>query len=232
MPGTGYQPLEIISADNQQEPTEAEKFRQAATEGSLVDEVICLTALDTGMRAGEISHMVEDWLNWRHDTLEIDVQQYEKCRLGSSNHDTTKRDEPCWYCRTRAHKNFLPPKNKLPDDGDCWHPKSEAGYKGRQIPIPDSHTADILSTYFRVYDAIGSAQQVRGAIRRTAKRAGIHETEVVVDKNGKKKSYTGRQRTISGIHTERSLQRWISLVMKLGVRWGMHSSIRLTIMSS
>jgi hypothetical protein len=178
MPGTGYDPLELVAEEG--ETTEYEKFRNAAKDGTPKEELIGLTLSDSGLRCSGVAHLTKDWLEWRGDTLYVDVPQYQKCLVGSDNKGSggdrsETGDAPCWYCQDRNYKDFLPPRHKLPDSGDCWHPKTEAGYKGRLIPIVEDETAEILMTYFRVYDSVCGTQSVRNTVVRIAKEAGIYE---------------------------------------------------------
>lgn len=136
--------------------------------------------------------MNDSWFEWRGGDLYIDVPAYQKCTLGSgetgSGGDRTDRGDPCWYCRNRSSdKAFLPTKNRLPDHGDCWHPKSEAGWKGRLIPVIEDETVEILTTYFQLNDTLVGSQSIRNIITRIARRAGIHE--VINYSGGKDKNW-------------------------------------------
>lgn len=178
MPGSGYNPLELVAAE--EDTSEYRKFRSAAKAGTPQEELIGLTLSDSGLRASGMAHLTDEWLDWRGDTLHINVPQYQKCLIGSnkkgSGGDRSETgDEPCWYCEHRNYKDFLPPRQRLPDDGDCWHPKTEAGYKGRLIPIIEDETAQILMTYFKIHDTVCGTQSVRNTVVRIAKRAGIYE---------------------------------------------------------
>lgn len=177
MPGSTYHPLEIVSESGQK--SEYEKFREAAKAASPRDELIGLTLSDSGLRCSAMAHLRESWIEWVGDTLIIDVPPYEECIVGSiedgAGGDRTQTGEPCWWCeeRERGEKDWLPSDHKLPDNGDCWHPKSEAGWKGRRLPIKEEDTQQILTTYFRVYDAVCGQNAVRAAVKRIAKDAGI-----------------------------------------------------------
>lgn len=175
MPSSSYLPLEIVSEGNSK--SEYELFRESAKEGTPREELIGLTLIDTGLRVSAMAHMRQNWLKWRGEKLYIDVPVYEKCELGSvekgSGGDRSKSGVPCWYCENRARKDFLPPNDELPNDGNCWHPKSESGWKGRLIPVVEDETAEILMTYFRVYDTVCGVQAVRNTVQRIAKRADL-----------------------------------------------------------
>jgi hypothetical protein len=123
--------------------------------------------------------MTEEWLDRTGSHLTIDVPAYQKCFVGTENRgqggDTTKTGVPCAKCERRPHKDFLPAEHKLPDNGDCWSPKTEAGTKGRQIPVLNERTGEILSTFFRLHRQIGTANAVADAVKRVADRAGLLE---------------------------------------------------------
>lgn len=179
MVSSTYQPLELRS--NGDEKTEYEKFREAAKSGTPKEELIGLTLLDTGLRCSAMAHMRGSWIEQQDDVLIIDIPPYERCIVGTSERgsggDRTETGEPCWFCETRksADKDWLPPDHKLPDGGDCWHPKTEAGWKGRQLPIKETDAQNIIETYFSIYDCVGGQNSVRSIVKRIAKRAGIFE---------------------------------------------------------
>jgi hypothetical protein len=185
VPGVTYHPLEIESEGSKK--SEIDLFREAAHEGPPREEMIGLVALDSGLRASAIAHMTGDWLDQTGLETSIDVPQYQRCRLGNGSSgrggDTTKAGVPCSSCKKRStDQNWLPPQHKLPDHGDCWRPKSESGYKGREIPIKEPDTAQAVESYFRVFDDVATKATVRNAIIRIADRAGI--LEVTTDENG------------------------------------------------
>lgn len=179
MPGSTYNPLDIESPDG--EKSEVERFREAAHSSPPKEELVSLVGLDTGLRAGAIGHMIDGWLDRSGDVLTIDVPQYERCEIGNGESgkggDTTKTGAPCHYCRNRnTEKDWLPSQHKLPDHGDCWRPKSEAGFKGRELPIKEPDTARIVENYFAVHDTVGTANTVKSCVVRVAERAGLLET--------------------------------------------------------
>jgi hypothetical protein len=179
VPGTTYRPLDREAPRGQK--SEIEKFRQAAKESTPREELIGLTALDAGMRGSGIAHLTESWLNLTGE-LTIEPPFSQKCRLGSENKgkggDTTDQGKPCYDCEQRSmDRSWLPKESTLPDDGDCWVPKTEAGYKGRVIPILNDDTARSLVTYFKVHDTVVTRDAVNKAIKRIAKRAGIFEED-------------------------------------------------------
>jgi hypothetical protein len=125
--------------------------------------------------------MIDGWLDRSGDELTLDVPQYERCELGSGEEgkggDTTQTSVPCHYCRQRnTEKDWLPAQHKLPDNGDCWRPKSKAGYKGRKIPIKEPDTARIVESFFAVHDTVATANTVKNGVVRVAKAADLLET--------------------------------------------------------
>lgn len=189
MPGAGFSPLEVEAKPG--EKSELQQFREAAHSSPPHDEMISLVGVDTGLRAGGIAHFVEDWLDRSGDELSIDVPQAQKCVMGSETEgkggDTTTGSRPCHDCRTRnMNQDWMRPKHQLPDGGDCWRPKTESGYKGREIPILEEDTMRVISNYFRVHDTICTRSGVRDAVIRVAKRAGLHETWIETKDNGDK----------------------------------------------
>lgn len=187
MPGSGYSPLQI-EAEPSEKP-ELEKFREAAHASPPHDELIALVGVDTGLRASAIGHFVEDWNDLTGDGLSIDVPQVQRCRLGTEKSgkggDTTTKSRPCHDCRNRdMDKDWVRASHKLPDNGNCWRPKTEAGYKGREISVLEDDTARVITNYFKVHDRVCTRSGVREAVIRVAKRAGIHETSTEVRDNG------------------------------------------------
>lgn len=181
VPGSSYHPLEIESEPK--EKPEIKRFREAAHASPPRDELIGLVGIDTGLRASAIAHLSPDWLDHSGEYLSIDVPNSSKCTIGVDNNgrggNTTDRGVPCSHCVDRnTDKEWLPAQHKLPDDGDCWRPKSEAGFKGREIPLKGADTAQIVETYFRIHDKVIGRDGVRDAVHRVAKRAGLFEHSV------------------------------------------------------
>lgn len=185
MPGSGYHPLDVTAP--QGETSELERFREAAKSGPPVEEYVGLVAADTGLRASAIAHSNSSWFVTEGNELYLDVPQYSECILGTGlsgrGGDTTDVGHPCSDCIDRTtDEPWLPPQKKLPDNGDCWKPKSEAGYKGRKIPIKEDDTAQIIRSYFAVHDRVMATGNISDVIKRIADRAGL--LEVTVNENG------------------------------------------------
>jgi integrase len=186
VPGSSYHPLETKSDEGK---SELERFRDAAHDSPPLDEVVALVGIDTGLRAAAISHLHESWLSDNDGTLVIDVPMKQKCKLGNGEEgrggDTTETGAPCFDCKRRPNTDdWLPAQSKLPDRGDCFTPKSEDGYKGREIPIHEPDTERAVRDHFRIFDQIAARTAVRNAVLRVADRAGLHETWTEVKDNG------------------------------------------------
>jgi hypothetical protein len=183
VPGTSYRPLDTEGPPG--EPSQLQRFRNAAKAGSTLEELVGLVAIDTGLRASAIAHLTDEWIDDRGDRYQIDVPPFQKCRVGVKNDgcggDTTNRNVPCYDCQGRpTDVDWLP--NQLPDGGNCWRPKSKAGYEGRTLPVKEEDTQRILQSFFRVNDVVGSRGTVCNRVKDIARRAGVEE--VTVDEYG------------------------------------------------
>lgn len=166
MPGRTYHPLETAGDDN-----EYTQFRQAAKDGDILDEVIGLTLLDTGIRCSTMAHMQESWLRLNDDQPELFVPLGEECRLGTGDGkggDTTpdNRGQPCYQCRTRPDKQWAP-------DTD-WHPKTRSAR--RTIPLRNDDTIQALDAYFTLEDTVAGVNTVINRVKWTAERAELSRT--------------------------------------------------------
>ena len=164
MPGKTYHPLDTVG-----QPSEVDRFREAAKDGDPLDELVGLALVDTGVRCSAMAHMTGSWLRLHGSNPQLVVPRTEDCTLGSGEGkggDTTETSEPCYQCRTRPVKDWLAEAEK---DAD-WHPKSEAGAQ-RVIPIRDDDTIQILRNYFSVHERVCGVQTVKNRIRAIAERA-------------------------------------------------------------
>jgi len=185
VPGSSYRPLDTEGPPG--EPSQVDLFRKASKRGPPLEELIGLVALDSGLRASAIAHLSSDWIQPHGESFLLDVPKFQKCTLGVDSSgkggDTTKGGVPCYDCKKRpTNQDWLP--DRLPDGGDCWRPKSEAGYKGRTIPIKENDTQQILLSYFDLNDIVASRGTVCNRVKNIARRAGIEE--ITVDENGVK----------------------------------------------
>lgn len=172
MPGRTYSPLGLSGRFNEEgkfvtdSSSEYQRFREAAKDGDVLDELIGLTLTSTGLRAGAMSHMRESWLELE-GRAQILVPYGESCEMGSGagrGGDTSKTGEPCKQCRNRVNKNWAP------DHAD-WTPKSENGV--RPIPVRDDDTIQILESYFNLHEDVVGIQTVTTRVKKISDRAGI-----------------------------------------------------------
>lgn len=104
-------------------------------------EVTVRTLLDYGLRAAEMAHITEEWIQKEYnrrtgrELWRINIPKYETCHNGSDSgtyqnksgqnlHDT---DSNCSNCKDRKHKRKVAPKvngERRPDQG--WLPKDKA----------------------------------------------------------------------------------------------------------
>lgn len=171
MPGSTYHPLELHGDDPQ-----IDRFREAAKDGDVLDEVIGLTLADTGIRAGEMTHKNPDWMTMNEDTFGIRIPLGAPCRVGAGPDNgqlnTHKKGQPCQHCRT------MPDKWWAPDDAD-WRPKTKAAH--RFIPIREEDTKSALKAYYSLNDRVASHQTVLKRVKNIADRAGIERNVTPTD---------------------------------------------------
>lgn len=166
MPGKTFKPLDTVG-----DPSEVDRFREAAKEGDPLDELVGLVLIDTGIRCSAMSHMTGDWLRLHGSRPEIVVPRTENCSLGTGEGkggDTTDASQVCYQCRHRATKDWLTEAEKNAD----WHPKSEAG-GNRKIPVRDTDTVQILRNYFSVHDRVKGPHTVKARVRGIGECAGL-----------------------------------------------------------
>ena len=111
-----------------------------------------------GMRAGEISHMTADWVDFRRSV--IDVPRHEPC--------------DCGYCRKQA-KQAADHDDDLDVEADLttrWKPKTDASV--RSIPFDfDEDVAAVVRAFFERFDAYPHSRlSVNRRVNRVAEIAG------------------------------------------------------------
>ena len=113
-----------------------------------------------GMRAGEIAHMRESWIDW--DRGMIEIPRHQPCQKGRDG-------QKCGYCRQAAeqmvdHNPGLDFETALEY---MWSPKSQNSH--RDIPIDANTRARIaMERYFERFDRF---QASRGVVNRRVTRA-------------------------------------------------------------
>ncbi|MFD1515689.1 site-specific integrase [Halomarina rubra] len=98
-----------------------------------------------GLRAGEVAHMTEEWIDWNAKT--IDIPLFEACEKGRQS------DEPCGYCRERArsiveHNEGITFEQALETR---WSPKTAAGARSIAFDF-DTRVQMTVERFFDRYD--------------------------------------------------------------------------------
>lgn len=167
MPGKNYYPLESEGKNSQ-----LDRFRAAAKQGDVLDELIGLTLADTGIRNSAMAHMRRSWVRLDIDNPVINIPVGETCTLGVGNRgsggDTTTelRGEPCYSCRNRPEKDWAP--------DTYWHPKTENAQ--RAIPLRNEDTIEVLGSYFRLYDTVAGEGTITRRVKKIGERAGLNRS--------------------------------------------------------
>jgi len=105
---------------------------------------VLIAAGRLGMRAGEISHMREDWIDY--DKEQIQIPNFDKCDHGENG-------DVCGYCRAQAQ---LAVENGTYEDLDealqyRWQPKTTNS--ARTIPYDhDEFVKTVITEFFRDRD--------------------------------------------------------------------------------
>lgn len=119
---------------------------------------ILITAGRLGLRAGELCHLEESWVNWERDQLEIPSHQpCEKGRDGG----------PCGYCRHQSRQSV----EKTGVDYETaikrmWSPKTSTA--ARAVPFGfDDRVETVLEEFFMFRDGF---ERSRSAVNRRVDR--------------------------------------------------------------
>lgn len=126
---------------------------------------VCLVAGRLGMRAGEIAHLREEWVDWRRNM--IVVPRHEPCQKGTDG-------GPCGYCRQQAQQRVeYNDAVTLEDALACtWSAKTDAA--AREIPFDfDPRVSLVVERFFDRFDGWEWSAQ---AVNRRVKRAAEHAT--------------------------------------------------------
>lgn len=96
-----------------------------------------------GLRAGEIAHLREEWVDRQRQVIEI--PRHSECKSGKSG-------DICGYCNKRARQAAdaagIPVEEALEDR---WEPKTSKG--ARAVPYGfDAQAAAVVETFFDDYD--------------------------------------------------------------------------------
>lgn len=113
-----------------------------------------------GMRAGEIAHIHQDWINW--DRSIINVPRHDPCSQG-------RNGSVCGYCRDRAAEAVQadPALSYEEAIAQRWNPKTENS--ARAIPFDYSERVrEVVEEFFFCYNEWPAS---RSAINRRCDRA-------------------------------------------------------------
>lgn len=130
-------------------------------------QFVVLVAGRLGMRAGEIAHMTEDWVDFRRRMVVI--PRHEPCTDGRDG-------GPCAYCRKNAQQRADHDEDVTYEDAlsRMWQSKTDAA--AREIPF-DSHpkVEIIIERFFERFDAWPASRQ---SINRRVDKAARHADEL------------------------------------------------------
>lgn len=137
-----------------------DRFRNKSQK--LEAKFILFTAGRLGMRAGEISHIKKDWINFKKDLIKI--PPHEPC--------------DCGYCRQRAISEYEHNDNLTLEQAmeRRWHPKTDHAIRSIPYDWSDRVKKCILE-FFDIYDKFPIARN--GVNRRVKKLAKLSD----LDKN-------------------------------------------------
>lgn len=124
-----------------------------------------------GMRAGEISHIKEHWINW--DRSMIEIPAYEPCQDGEDG-------EVCGYCRSQSRQALeYDPSKALADElAERWKPKTSNS--ARAIPFDfDEDVRATVEAFFDLYDSYPHSRvSINRRVDRVAQAAGVNTMHV------------------------------------------------------
>jgi integrase len=113
-----------------------------------------------GMRAGEIAHIDESWINW--DRSIIQIPRHDPCDRGRDG-------DVCGYCRDRAREAVSNNEDLTYEQAlaERWNPKTTNS--ARAIPFDfNQDVRDVVAEFFMFYDGWPAS---RSAINRRCDRA-------------------------------------------------------------
>lgn len=126
----------------------------------LETEFVIVVTGRLGLRAGELCHMRESWINW--DRRQIEIPQHDPCDFGSDG-------GVCGYCRDRASvavecNDDLTMEEAL---AQRWEPKTSNSH--RVVPFDfDPDVERVVEEFFMFHDAF---EPSRSAVNRRVDRA-------------------------------------------------------------
>lgn len=133
----------------------------------LETKFIILVAGRLGLRAGEIVHMHESWIDWRRRMIVIPAfQECEKGRDGGI----------CGSCEQSAQQKVDHNPGLSIEDAraESWSPKTDAA--SREVPFDASPRAElVIERYFDRFDRFQTSQT---GLNRRVKKAAAHAREL------------------------------------------------------
>lgn len=124
-----------------------------------------------GMRAGEITHLREEWVNWRK--AQIEIPAYDRCDLGRDG-------ERCGYCKKQARQAARKNEDVEYEEAiaDRWSPKTHQSI--RTIPFGfDDRISETLEGFFFHRDHYPrSRSSVNRRVDRLAEAAGLENDRI------------------------------------------------------
>lgn len=120
-----------------------------------------------GLRAGELAHLREEWVDWRREVIEIPMHQ--PCRKG-------KDGGACARCiRLAEQKVDHNPGLSLEEAvASMWSPKTEAGARGVYFGW-DARAQHVMERFFDQYERWPRSVQV---VSRRVSRAAEHASDL------------------------------------------------------
>lgn len=113
-----------------------------------------------GLRAGEICHIHEDWINWERSLIEI--PSYYPCTKGEDG-------DVCGYCHKAAEQAASYDDSLTVKEGlrERWNPKTENSARAIPFDFTDEVHA-VVEAFFEQYDRYESS---RASVNRRVDRA-------------------------------------------------------------
>lgn len=128
---------------------ELEELLAAADENDLAHQVTIYTLAHTGLRADELAHLTEEWMDWQQDRLRVPM--HDGC--------------DCSGCRSKATENDWALE-------ELWRPKTEHG--ARTIPVKHPGTIRRLRDFCSYNSEYGATRQTVGnRVKRVASEADL-----------------------------------------------------------
>lgn len=164
------------ACDDRLDPREFEELVRGAISldpaHSIESEMAVMLSGRLGMRAGEIAHITEEWVDWRDEM--IYVPRHQPCQKGSDG-------GVCGYCR-QLSRSMIERDDDLelgdvPLDSVMWQPKTESG--ARSIPFGhDTRTKITMQRFFETFDGWSKS---RTGVNRKVERAAMNARVVDPD---------------------------------------------------